>query len=61
MRPVPPEWRCDVLGCQRPIAVCVGDECRCYPHAVEIANEFRRVRGLPPLVLPDPDKEPNDG
>lgn len=42
---------CDVQGCDAPVAVQVGEERRCYVHALERGNAIRAERGLPPLVI----------
>lgn len=41
---------CDVAGCGEEIAIRVGEEQRCFAHAVERANEYRCAASLPPLV-----------
>ncbi|EHM01190.1 hypothetical protein HMPREF9946_02194 [Acetobacteraceae bacterium AT-5844] len=41
----PPFLRCDVPGCTDEIAVRVGDEQRCFCHAMERAREMRNAKG----------------
>lgn len=45
------DLRCDVPGCPDEVAVRVGPEQRCSRHAMERANEIRRLHGFPPVVL----------
>lgn len=47
----PRRLRCDVPGCCNEIAIKIGSEQRCYPHALERGNEMRAARGLPPVTV----------
>ena len=42
---------CDVPDCTSAAVIHVGDEKRCYRHALERANEIRRAAGKPPIVV----------
>jgi uncharacterized protein YkwD len=47
----PSSLRCDVPGCCDEIAIKIGDEQRCYSHALEKGNQIRAARGLPPVTI----------
>jgi hypothetical protein len=47
----PSRRRCGVPGGTAAIAVRVGEEQRCFQHAMERASEIRRAQGLPLIVL----------
>lgn len=49
----PRALRCDVPGCREETAVKLGNEQRCYCHALERGNELRAARGLPPITYND--------
>lgn len=50
--PIPPTClQCDAPGCREEMVIKIGDEQRCYRHALERGNEIRAARGLPPVTV----------
>jgi hypothetical protein len=45
--------RCDAPGCSAEIALRIGGEQYCWPHAEQRANTGRKLAGLPPVTFDD--------